>query len=86
MTRPYDPLYYDPDAIADYGGYVPDRGYMPLPARSMRGGDFGRGRDFGGYGGGMGPTRESRYGGREPMGRGYGSPIGNLQTTTQVIK
>ncbi|VDN44234.1 unnamed protein product, partial [Gongylonema pulchrum] len=26
--RPYDPMYYDPDVIGDYGGYVPDRNFV----------------------------------------------------------
>ncbi|VDN31641.1 unnamed protein product [Gongylonema pulchrum] len=74
--RPYDPMYYDPDVIGEYGGYVPDRNFVNRvgPRREY---DFGAS--------GMVPAHypaweEGRYGGmREMMGR-Y-SPIPAVQTT-----
>ncbi|KAK6112584.1 KH domain family protein [Brugia pahangi] len=73
-VRPYDPMYYDPDIISDYGGYVPDRNFISR---------VGRGRDFG-FSSGIIPSRypgrDDRYGGmRDMMGR-Y-SPIPAMQTT-----
>ncbi|VDO27083.1 unnamed protein product [Onchocerca flexuosa] len=73
-VRPYDPMYYDPDIINDYGGYVPDRNFISR---------VGRGRDYG-FGGSMIPSRypgrDDRYSGmRDMMGR-Y-SPIPAMQTT-----
>lgn len=67
-------MYYDPDIISDYGGYVPDRSFISRA---------GRGRDYG-FGGGVIPSRypgrDDRYGGmRDMMGR-Y-SPIPAMQTT-----
>ncbi|KAL3990299.1 KH domain family protein [Acanthocheilonema viteae] len=73
-VRPYDPMYYDPDIINDYGGYVPDRNFISR---------VGRGRDYG-FGSSMVPSRyparDERYSGvRDVMGR-Y-SPIPAMQTT-----
>uniref|UniRef100_A0A0R3RQZ0 Heterogeneous nuclear ribonucleoprotein K n=1 Tax=Elaeophora elaphi TaxID=1147741 RepID=A0A0R3RQZ0_9BILA len=73
-VRPYDPMYYDPDIISDYGGYVPDRNFISR---------VGRGRDYA-FGSGIIPSRyparDDRYGGmRDMMGR-Y-SPIPAMQTT-----
>ncbi|MCP9263063.1 Heterogeneous nuclear ribonucleoprotein K [Dirofilaria immitis] len=77
-VRPYDPMYYDPDMISDYGGYVPDRNFISR---------VGRGRDYG-FGSGMIPSRypgrDDRYSGmRDMMGR-Y-SPIPAMQTTQVTI-
>uniref|UniRef100_A0A1I8EE43 K Homology domain-containing protein n=1 Tax=Wuchereria bancrofti TaxID=6293 RepID=A0A1I8EE43_WUCBA len=73
-TRPYDPMYYDPDIINDYGGYVPDRNFISR---------VGRGKHFGFNNGIIAsryPGRDDRYGGmRDMMGR-Y-SPIPAMQTT-----
>uniref|UniRef100_A0A915Q7X7 K Homology domain-containing protein n=1 Tax=Setaria digitata TaxID=48799 RepID=A0A915Q7X7_9BILA len=76
--RPYDPMYYDPDIISDYGGYAPDRNFISR---------VGRGREYG-FGGGIIPSRypgrDDRYGGiRDMIGR-Y-SPIPAMQTTQVTI-
>lgn len=67
-------MYYDPEVINDYGGYVPDRNFISR---------IGRGREYG-FGGGMiparYPARDDRCSGiRDIIGR-Y-SPVPALQTT-----
>uniref|UniRef100_A0A1I7VKM8 Heterogeneous nuclear ribonucleoprotein K n=1 Tax=Loa loa TaxID=7209 RepID=A0A1I7VKM8_LOALO len=73
-VRPYDPMYYDPDIISDYGGYVPDRNFISR---------VGRGRDYG-FGGSVIPSRypgrDDRYSGMRDMIGRY-SPIPAMQTT-----
>lgn len=69
-------MYYDPDVIGDYGGYVPDRNFVNR---------VGSRREYG-FGGGMLPPRyperdDSRYGGMRGMMGRYGSPIPTVQTT-----
>ncbi|VDN03571.1 unnamed protein product [Thelazia callipaeda] len=78
-VRPYDPMYYDPDIVNDYGGYVPDRNFISR---------VGRGRDYGYSGGGMiSPryqTRDDRYSGVRDIIDRY-SPLPSVQTTQVTI-